>query len=200
MTGEGEAFPVAGLGSFSEDWAGGVATGCVGMTEEGIGTAIGRDGSATTGADVLDENSAKDAGFNPSGMTVVATTGATTASSFLGENRVVEADLNRLGATEGVIGVVIGRDGRALIGLGSLTGNSANEAGGFVKDGNRGAKTELLFVSDDSAEDAEEVASGCDGVAESGFCGLRCSGINTLAVAIVTEVMLPTARRVLDIH
>lgn len=106
---------------------------------------------------------------------------------------------NRLGASEGMIsGVAIDGDGRAVVlGSGAFKDNDSAAAGGFVKEGSRGTKTVSVFLKDDSVVTVDE---GVVGVTETGGCELGWFGINRLAVPKVTAVMLPKAKRVLDIQ
>ena len=104
---------------------------------------------------------------------------------------------------ENVEGVAIGCvvpmgevEGCAVLGSAAFKDDSV-ASGGFVKEGNRGAKTVLVFLRDDSVEDVD---TGGVGVTETGGCELGWSGINRLAVPTVTAVMLPKANRVLDIQ
>jgi hypothetical protein len=175
----------------------GVAIGCVGATGYTIGATIGRGRGVKTGADFPGDNSANFLGTNRLDVTVVKTVRLTAGKGFTGNDLLEEVLTNRLGATEGmIIGVAIDGDGCAVLGSGAFKDDSV-ASGGFVKEGNRGAKTVLVFLRDDSVEDVD---TGGVGVTETGGCELGWSGINRLAVPTVTAVMLPKANRVLDIQ
>lgn len=107
------------------------------------------------------------------------------------------AEINRLGAVAGVLGIATDFEGLTVVELGSFADNSANEVGGLLKDGKSGPKTELVFLGDDVAKG---VVKGWVGVAAIGVGALGCPGINQLAVAIPIPVMLPKARKILDIY
>jgi hypothetical protein len=183
--------------AIGENLGEGVVSGCVGVTGYTIGATIGRGCGVKTGADFLGDNSANSLGTNRLDMTVVKTVRLTTGKGFTGNDLLEEVLTNLLGATEGMmIGVAIDGDGCAVLGSGAFKDDSV-ASGGFLKEGNRGAKTVSVFLRDDSVEDVD---TGGVGVTETGGCKLGWSGINRLAVPTVTAVMLPKANRVLDIQ